>query len=84
MAPLSLYVHPVYGAVYKDGEFVQSGAVLGLATDSSGVVVAPVSGWVRLKSSARSFATQLPDGGLRIEIWQQPVQSETAHVVVNG
>src|SRR5262245_55638678 len=45
MIPLCLDVHPVYGAIYKDGEFVQRGAVLGLSVDSKAVVVAPISGW---------------------------------------
>jgi len=68
--PTCLDVHPIYGAIYKNGEFVQRGAVLGLSVDSKQVVIAPVSGWVRLTES-RQAAKPLP--GLRVEIWQQPV-----------
>jgi hypothetical protein len=45
---MSLSVHPVYGAIYQDGEFVQRGAVLGLSVDARAVVIAPISGWVRV------------------------------------
>ncbi len=48
MGSMYLDVHPVYGAIYKDGEFVQRGAVLGLSVDAKAVVVAPVSGWVKV------------------------------------
>lgn len=75
MVPLCLDVHPVYGAIYKDGEFVQRGAVLGLSVDSKEVVVAPVSGWVRLvmpDSAGRAAEARR----LQIEIWQQPVEEE--------
>jgi hypothetical protein len=63
--PLSLSVHPVYGAIYQDGEFVQRGAVLGLSVDSRGVVLAPVSGWVRLP------ADRADAPGIAVEIWQK-------------
>ena len=53
MGPTYLDLHPVYGAIYKEGEFVQRGAVLGLSVDSKGVVVAPISGWVKM-GAARS------------------------------
>ncbi len=48
LEPKHLVVHSIYGAIYQDGEFVQRGAVLGLSVDTREVVVAPVSGWVRL------------------------------------
>ncbi len=73
MNPTSLDVHPIYGAIYKNGEFVQRGAVLGLSVDSTEVVVAPISGWVRLIEIAEA-ASREPARGLRVEIWQQPVQ----------
>lgn len=41
-------LHAAYGAIYRDGEFVQRGAVLGVSPDSRDVVVAPVSGWVQV------------------------------------
>jgi hypothetical protein len=63
-APHSLTVHPVYGAIYQDGEYVQRGAVLGLSVDSRQVVVAPVSGWVRLSGDGDSAR------GIAVEIWQ--------------
>ena len=71
--PTCLDVHPIYGAIYKNGEFVQRGAVLGLSVDSKEVVIAPVSGWVRLISLAESRQAAQPLPGLRVEIWQQPV-----------
>ncbi len=76
MVPLCLDVHPVYGAIYKDGEFVQRGAVLGLSVDSKEVVIAPISGWVRLVT--RSTETKVPDTqySLQVEIWQQPLHGD--------
>jgi hypothetical protein len=74
--PTCLDVHPVYGAIYKDGEFVQRGAILGLSVDSKGVVVAPVSGWVRLVAASESRPEPEPSLGLRVEIWQQPVEDD--------
>ena len=65
MGPMCLDVHPVYGAIYQDGEFVQRGAVLGLSVDSKTVVIAPISGWVRLLGEASE-----PEISLRIEILQ--------------
>ncbi len=46
--PHILKVHPIYGAIYQDGEFVQRGAVLGLSVDAREVVIAPISGWVKV------------------------------------
>lgn len=69
MEPVCLSVHPVYGAIYKDGEFVQCGAVLGLSVDSREVVIAPVSGWVRLSESMESSLPPEFLEGLRVEIW---------------
>jgi Na+-translocating ferredoxin:NAD+ oxidoreductase RnfC subunit len=68
-------VHPVYGAIYQEGEFVQRGAVLGLSVDSKAVVTAPVSGWVRLPTAANEM-----QDGLCVEIWTQP---DTADVRSN-
>ena len=45
---LALKVHPIYGAIYQNGEFVQRGAVLGLSVDAREVVIAPISGWVKV------------------------------------
>jgi len=63
--PLSLSVHPVYGAIYQDGEFVQRGAVLGLSVDAKNVVIAPVSGWVRLQPNTDVKPT------IEVEIWER-------------
>ena len=74
MSPTYLDLHPIYGAIYKEGEFVQRGAVLGLSVDSKGVVIAPVSGWVKMGQPAG-----LPEKEtqcLRIEIWQHPRNSD--------
>lgn len=66
-APVELLcVHPVYGAIYQEGEFVQRGAVVGLTTDSRGVVIAPISGWIRFAGRQGS------DLALCVEIYQQP------------
>lgn len=64
-----LTVHPRYGAIYREGEFVQRGAILGLALDAKGVVIAPISGWVRLQQLRRCETT--PDG-IHLEIWRAP------------
>jgi len=66
LEPMSLNVHSVYGAIYKDGEFVQRGAVLGLSVDAKEVVVAPISGLVRVVSSPEAANC------LCVEIWQKP------------
>jgi hypothetical protein len=41
-------LHPVYGAIPGDGDFVERGDVLGLSVDAKEVVVAPFSGRVRV------------------------------------
>lgn len=74
MSPTYLELHPVYGAIYKEGEFVQRGAVLGLSVDSKGVVIAPVSGWVKMGQPGNVPAAEARS--LRIEIWQQPRQAD--------
>jgi len=66
MSNICLEVHPVYGAIYQDGEFVQRGAVLGLSTDTSQVVIAPVSGWIRLITADPEDIIE--PASLRIEI----------------
>ncbi|HZO87911.1 MAG TPA: hypothetical protein VFB38_06185 [Chthonomonadaceae bacterium] len=76
MVPLCLEVHPVYGAIYKDGEFVQRGAVLGLSVDSREVVVAPISGWVRLVTRKPDGAAANTPHSLHVEIWQHPFEPE--------
>ena len=70
MSPTCLDLHPVYGAIYQEGEFVQRGAVLGLSVDSKGVVIAPVSGWVKMGQPVGFPEKEVES--LRIEIWQHP------------
>ncbi len=43
-------LHPVYGAIPRDGEIVQPGDVLGLSTDTRQVITAPFAGRVSLVS----------------------------------
>ena len=76
MIPLRLTVHPIYGTIYHDGEFVQRGAVLGLSVDSKEVVIAPISGWVRV-SQATEVSPHLEEG-LGIEIWQQLIEDDAS------
>lgn len=72
MEPVCLTVHPIYGAVYKDGEYVSQGAVLGFSVDTRDVVIAPVSGWIRLIPPPEASSNKSPIHGLRVEIWQNP------------
>ena len=64
--PPALTIDPVFGTIYRDGEFVQRGSVLGLAVDARRVVIAPVSGWVRVEPEL--------DGaqGITVEIHPHP------------
>mgnify|MGYP003349621910 CR=1 len=66
-----------YGAIYRTGEFVQKGNVLGLSPNHKSVVVAPISGWVRLLGEEETPA--LP---LRVEIWLSPTFGEEADFLV--
>ncbi len=68
MEPTCLDVHPVYGAIYKNGEFVQRGAIIGLSVDSHEVIIAPISGWVRIYDPPEFPCDG--DNGLRVEIWE--------------
>ncbi|MCS6775982.1 MAG: hypothetical protein RMJ43_00505 [Chloroherpetonaceae bacterium] len=72
MEPVCLTVHPIYGAVYKDGEYVSKGAILGFSVDTRDVVIAPVSGWIRLIPSPEASSSRSAVYGLRVEIWQNP------------
>ena len=76
VGPMCLNVHPIYGAIYHDGEFVQRGAVLGLSVDCKEVVIAPISGWVRLGARSESNSANGTGHGLCIEIWQQPADTQ--------
>lgn len=52
-------LHPVYGAIPSDGEFVQKGEILGLSVDATEIVFAPISGWIRLIPSTDSSDIRL-------------------------
>ena len=52
-------LHPGYGAVPRDGEFVERGEVLGLSVDAKEVVVAGVSGRVRVVRQRDAVARRL-------------------------
>ena len=65
MTCFSRELHPIYGAVPDDGDFVEAGEILGLSPDAGEVITAPVSGWVRLVSSPDS-----PERRLVVEVWQ--------------
>ena len=64
MTCFSRELHPVYGAVPRDGDYVEAGEILGLSPDSRDVITAPVSGWLRLVTS------HSPDRRLTAQIWQ--------------
>ena len=68
MEPACLDVHPVYGAIYKNGEFVQRGAVIGLSVDAREVIIAPISGWIKIYDTPQPSCED--DTGLRVEIWE--------------
>ena len=63
---LTLNIHPEFGTIYRSGEFVQRGSILGLAADARKVVIAPISGWVTVLPEADDAL------GLRVEIHPRP------------
>jgi hypothetical protein len=52
-------LHPIYGAIQYDGEFVQQGEILGLSVDAREVVTAPISGWIQLLPDKDSDSARL-------------------------
>ena len=52
-------LHPVYGAIPLDGDFVQQGEILGLSVDAQEIVIAPISGWIQLVPALESDSTRL-------------------------
>ena len=76
MEPIWLELHPEYGPIYRDGEYVQCGLPVGLSADKKSVVRAPRSGWIRI-----------PDGRehavVRVEIWSaRPIVSSASRIAV--
>jgi hypothetical protein len=65
MTCFSQELHPIYGAVPGDGDFVEAGEILGLSPDAGEVITAPQSGWVRL-----IFSPASPPQRLVVEVWQ--------------
>ena len=76
--PMCLDIHPEFGAIYRSGEFVQRGAVLGLTLDRLRAAIAPVSGWVRLVSVDADALSLRSVSGLRVEIWPHAHQTTSA------
>jgi len=62
-------LHPVYGAIPRDGDYVERGDILGLSVDTQHVVTAPFSGWVRLLKTCEAAGCQL-----RIEVVAAPAK----------
>lgn len=74
LVPIALSIHAEFGPIYRNGEFVQQGSVLGLAVNARKVVIAPVSGWVRLPPDTDN--TQ----GITVELHPRPpVFPESPH-----
>jgi len=67
-----LELHPVYGSVPRDGDLVQSGDVLGLSADERDVVIAPVSGRIRLVTTPGD-----PHHRLHVQILQEHLPDGT-------
>jgi hypothetical protein len=59
MDQIDAELHPIYGAIPADGEFVQQGDILGFSVDARELVTAPTSGWVRLVSYPDPSASRL-------------------------
>ncbi len=69
---LPLVVQSGFGPIYRDGDFVQRGSILGLAVDARRVVIAPVSGWIRLSPETDSA------NGTKVEIRPRSADSAGA------
>jgi len=67
MSSFYIELHSVYGAIPRDGEYVEPGDVLGFSSDAKEVVTAPIGGWVRLINT-----TAIPYDRLHIQILAQP------------
>ncbi len=63
---LTLTIQPEFGTIYRSGEFVQRGSILGMTADARKVVIAPIGGWVSVLPKV--------DGteGLTVEIHPRP------------
>lgn len=73
-------LHPVYGAVPRDGDRVESGQVLGLSADGVATIFAPVAGRVRVvrttdAGSSRVVVEILPTDGADREAGAGPTSS---------
>ena len=75
-----LELHPVYGAIPRDGDLVSEGDVLGLSADGSATISAPFDGLIRLFRScegeaSRLYAEILPSGAAEKEAGMEPTSS---------
>ena len=73
-------LHPVYGAVPKDGDSVEPGQVIGLSEDGGATISAPYAGRVRLirtsdGSKSRLVVEILPTTATENEAGQGPTSS---------
>jgi hypothetical protein len=48
MIPNNLELHPIYGAIPSEGEFVDKGEIIGLSVNEKEIVRAPKAGRVRM------------------------------------
>ncbi len=48
MKQIRLELHPIYGAIAREGEYVRRGEILGLSVNEKEIVRAPEAGHVRL------------------------------------
>jgi hypothetical protein len=76
-------LHPVYGAVHRDGDIVQQGDVIGLLADGS-VALSPCAGRIRIvRSSERGthglYAEILPTGPTEKEAGTGPAPPILPH-----
>jgi hypothetical protein len=54
-----LQLHPIYGAIASEGEFVERGEILGLSVNEKEIVRAPEAGRVRLSLQSNTRTPRL-------------------------
>jgi hypothetical protein len=70
-------IHPIYGAVPRDGDNVREGDIIGLSVDGSRAIAAPCAGTIRTERyvcDGRSLLRVeiLPTGGEEKEAGSEP------------
>lgn len=73
MQSFALEIHPVYGAVPREGDRVEPGDIVGLSADSRELVIAPVEGTVSLLSVPGGSA-----GRLYVQIRRDAAEAQPA------